>query len=95
MLCRTAINDSRTSSERWRVLRRNLLSKELKELEINEFVTRTVYPTTPVLVEYELTDYSASLEQVISSLSEWGIQHAETHSCILNKVVLTYSARLN
>src|SRR5215216_4882475 len=30
-----------------------VLSKELKELELNEFVTRTVYATSPVTVEYE------------------------------------------
>lgn len=52
-----------------------LLSKELKELEMNDFLIRTVYPTSPVLVEYQLTEYSRSLDDVIFSLSEWGIQH--------------------
>ena len=32
-----------------------MLSKELKELEMNELVTRTVLNTKPVTVEYELT----------------------------------------
>ena len=52
-----------------------ILSKELKELEINEFVTRTVYATSPVTVEYELTKYSESLHKVIQEMSEWGMQH--------------------
>jgi DNA-binding HxlR family transcriptional regulator len=34
-----------------------MLSKELKELEMNQLITRTVYSTTPVTVEYEITDY--------------------------------------
>lgn len=52
-----------------------ILSKELKELELNGFVLRKVYDTTPVTVTYELTPYSASLDRVISELKEWGIQH--------------------
>ena len=52
-----------------------ILSKELKELELNEFVNRTVYATSPVTVEYELTEYSRSLEKVVIELSNWGSQH--------------------
>jgi len=52
-----------------------ILSKELKELELNEFVTRTVYPTSPVTVEYKLTDYSHSLDKVVIELRDWGVQH--------------------
>ena len=52
-----------------------VLSKELKDLEMNEFVTRTVYDTTPVTVEYELTDYSQSLDNVLKEMRDWGMQH--------------------
>jgi len=52
-----------------------ILSKELKELELNEFITRKVYPTSPVTVEYALTEYSHSLGKVVLALSEWGAQH--------------------
>ena len=52
-----------------------ILSKELKELELNEFVTRTVYATSPVTVEYALTKYSESLDNIIDGMREWGIQH--------------------
>lgn len=52
-----------------------ILSKELKELELNEFVTRTVYATSPVTVEYELTAYSHTLEKVLLELRDWGMQH--------------------
>lgn len=54
-----------------------VLSKELKELEMNEFVVRNVYATTPVTIEYELTEYSQSLNSVIDALRNWGIQHRE------------------
>lgn len=52
-----------------------ILSKELKELELNEFVTRTVYATSPVTVEYELTKYSQSLDSIIGEMVDWGLQH--------------------
>lgn len=54
-----------------------VLSKELKELELNEFLIRTVLPTTPVTVSYELTPYSRSLENVLKELKDWGIRHRQ------------------
>ncbi len=52
-----------------------MLSKELKDLEINELVERTVYDTTPVAVEYSRTAYGNSLKKVIDELHAWGVQH--------------------
>jgi DNA-binding HxlR family transcriptional regulator len=54
-----------------------ILSKELKELELNEFVERSVLPTTPVSVFYELTPYSRSLDNVVNELKNWGTQHRQ------------------
>jgi DNA-binding HxlR family transcriptional regulator len=54
-----------------------VLSNELKEMELNGFVKRTVHDKTPVVVEYELTEYSASLSYVLHELVEWGKQHRE------------------
>ncbi|TCD10836.1 transcriptional regulator [Pedobacter frigidisoli] len=54
-----------------------ILSKELKDLELNEFVIRKVFSTTPVTVTYELTEYSGSLEKVLDELRNWGFQHRE------------------
>jgi len=52
-----------------------ILSKELKELELNDFIQRNVYNTTPVTITYELTPYSESLDRVLEELKNWGIQH--------------------
>jgi DNA-binding HxlR family transcriptional regulator len=54
-----------------------VLSKELKELELNEFIVRNVYSTTPVTVTYQLTPYSQSLDNVLHELRDWGIQHRQ------------------
>ncbi len=52
-----------------------MLSKELRDLEINQLVKRTVYPSVPVVVEYSMTQYGKSLERVIGELRNWGMQH--------------------
>jgi DNA-binding HxlR family transcriptional regulator len=52
-----------------------ILSKELKELELNEFVERKVFSTEPITTIYELTPYSGSLSNVIDALQKWGKQH--------------------
>jgi len=55
-----------------------VLSTELKELELNGFVRRKVFTGTPVIVEYELTEYAETLSEVLQALSEWGAMHRET-----------------
>lgn len=52
-----------------------MLSRELKEMEANKLITRTVLSTHPIAVQYELTDYSQQLMPVIYKLAEWGINH--------------------
>jgi DNA-binding HxlR family transcriptional regulator len=53
-----------------------VLSAELKDLELNGFVKRTVYADTiPVGVEYERTEYADTLRDVLKSLREWGAMH--------------------
>ena len=55
-----------------------VLSHELKELELNGFVKRNVFSTaTPVVVEYEGTEYSLTLTKVLDALIEWGAAHRE------------------
>jgi len=52
-----------------------MLSKELKELEINKLIKRTVLDTQPITVQYELTLHGKSLQTIINNLTEWGIKH--------------------
>jgi len=48
-----------------------LLSERLKELEAEGIVTRTVVPSTPVRVDYALTDKGQALNEVILAVSAW------------------------
>ena len=52
-----------------------MLSKELRDMEVNGLVKRTVYETYPVKVTYMLTPYSETLGEVIESLRSWGELH--------------------
>jgi len=52
-----------------------ILSKELQELEQNQIVARTVMPTKPITVEYELTEHGKTLSGVIEAISTWGVTH--------------------
>jgi len=52
-----------------------MLSKELKELEINKLVKRTVLDTQPITVQYELTEHGKTLQTIINNLTDWGIEH--------------------
>lgn len=54
-----------------------MLSKELRELEMNDLVKRTVHDSYPVVIEYSMTPYGYSLQKVIAELREWGIQHRQ------------------
>ena len=52
-----------------------MLSKELKELEINQLIRRTVLDTQPITVQYELTEHGNTLQTIITNLSDWGVVH--------------------
>jgi DNA-binding HxlR family transcriptional regulator len=52
-----------------------VLSNELKELELNGFVKRTVHTDPVVMIEYELTTYSDTLQPVLDALVKWGEMH--------------------
>lgn len=52
-----------------------MLSKELKDLEMNLLVKRVVYDSFPPTVEYSITEHGKSLEKVIAELRKWGMSH--------------------
>lgn len=52
-----------------------MLSRELKYMEMNKLVKRTVLATQPITVQYELTDYGKELKTMIKDLADWSIAH--------------------
>ena len=56
---------------------KKMLTAQLRELEEQDIVQRTVYPVVPPKVEYSLTEYGQTLKPIITQIHEWGTAHAE------------------
>lgn len=54
-----------------------MLSRELKDLEINELIIRKELDTNPISVFYELSEYGESLKPLTLTIASWGISHRE------------------
>jgi DNA-binding HxlR family transcriptional regulator len=54
-----------------------VLAKELKDLEAQQLLKRTVHPGPPVAVDYEALPYAETLDPVIFMLRDWGIRHEQ------------------
>lgn len=52
-----------------------MLTLQLRELERDGVIRRTVYPTVPPRVEYDLTEFGASLKPILDMMSDWGTQY--------------------
>jgi len=52
-----------------------MLTLTLRGLERDGLVTRTVFPTIPPRVDYELTDLGRGLSKPVKALGEWAFEH--------------------
>lgn len=55
-----------------------VLTERLKELEIEQIVTRTVIPSTPVVIEYGLTEKGHALAPVLKAVEQWSSLWVDT-----------------
>ena len=53
------------------------LTVQLRQLEADEIITRTIYPEIPARVEYELSKYGRTLSKVMEELEAWGEGYLE------------------
>lgn len=49
-----------------------MLTQQLRELEADNFIIRTVYPVVPPKVEYALSDFGKSIIPVLDAMCNWG-----------------------
>ena len=62
-----------------------MLSKQLKELEIDGLINRKVHQVVPPKVEYSLTEFGNSLIPILRSFSDWNKRNSRTILFKLNK----------
>lgn len=60
-----------------------MLTLQLRELEADGVISRTVFPEVPPRVEYELTEFGRSLEPILLTMRDWGLSFQSRQS---NKV---------
>ena len=53
-----------------------VLTAQLRELERDGIIRRTIFPTVPPKVEYSLTVLGESLRPVLKALADWGQTHS-------------------
>ena len=63
-----------------------MLTKQLRELEEDGVITRTVYPEVPPRVEYSITDFGRTLIPILQALCKWGAEYlgiddTSSHQC--------------
>jgi DNA-binding HxlR family transcriptional regulator len=54
-----------------------MLTQQLRDLENDGLIIRTVYPQVPPKVEYSLSDYGKTFIPVMESMAHWGFIHME------------------
>jgi DNA-binding HxlR family transcriptional regulator len=60
-----------------------MLTQQLRELERDGVVRRTVYPQVPPKVEYALTPLGETLKPVVKAMCQWGRKQGGQGSCDL------------
>ncbi|PTI68308.1 winged helix-turn-helix transcriptional regulator [Staphylococcus succinus] len=53
-------------------INQRMLIRQLRELEQDKIIERTVYPVVPPKVDYTLTDIGLSLDKVVYAICDWG-----------------------
>jgi DNA-binding HxlR family transcriptional regulator len=62
-----------------------MLSLQLKDLEKDGLVERTVYAEVPLRVEYSLTDFGKTLVPVLEAIAKWGRNLGEQEGKMVEK----------
>ena len=73
-LIRNECNRLSTLQKAIPAISKQMLVNQLRELEADNIITRTVYPEVPPRVEYHISEYGKSLIPVIDVMQEWGLK---------------------
>ncbi|MCM1007564.1 MAG: helix-turn-helix transcriptional regulator [Ruminococcus flavefaciens] len=54
-----------------------MLAQQLRDLESDGLITRTVYPVVPPKVEYNLSEFGLTIVPVLQAMCDWGRGYIE------------------
>lgn len=60
------------------------LTNQLRELEEDELIIRTVYPEVPPKVEYTISEKRKTLTPILEAMCDWGAEHMEDKFELIN-----------
>ncbi|RHQ98930.1 winged helix-turn-helix transcriptional regulator [Peptoclostridium sp. AF21-18] len=80
------IRELLTGTKRFNELKRSInnisqkvLTSNLRNLEENGLIERTVYAEVPPRVEYSLTETGLSLKSILDAMWDWGINYKKSY----------------
>ena len=68
---------------------KKMLAQQLRELERDQLVIRTIYGSVPPKVEYALSGFGQTLRPVLEATAHWGRQHKQQIISILSEQAST------
>lgn len=63
-----------------------MLTQQLRELEADGIISRTVHPVVPPKVEYELTDQGHAIGPILDMMAEWAQRYKEPETMVLEEL---------
>ena len=67
------------------------LTQQLRELEDDHLIIRTVYPVVPPKVEYRLSDFGRSINPILAAMYDWGANYLKQNGKEINCSMPTHS----
>ena len=58
-------------------VRHKVLTEQLRELEAEGIVSRTVQADSVLHTEYQLTEYGGTLKPILQQMADWGLRHRQ------------------
>ncbi len=77
------VNEKKRFSELRRLIPKateKMLASQLRDLENDGLIIRTVYPVVPPKVEYSLSDFGRSIVPVLNAMCDWGTDYLENNT---------------
>ena len=81
------VEDTRRFGELQRLIpqaTQKMLTQQLRELEKDNLVVRTVYPVVPPKVEYSLSELGRSIKPILDTMCEWGTGYMKSSGIDVN-----------